>query len=515
MGTGNPKYYPFVIATDLFGPGRRPAGGGGPWMRRGGPAGGFSPSGGGGGGSSMAGGSGSGLSLGLGLRPGSALGGLIDSLARNRLAALAAVPISLAALFLLLMPRAYLWPSAGGGGGMRYGAVVDAGSTGSRIHVFLFRENPAGLELVSSDFTQLKPGLSSFAEDPAAGAASLKPLLERALMVVPAAQQAATSLELRATAGLRFLPGDKSELILAAVRELFATYPFQSGPASVSIMDGVDEGGFQWVTHNYLLGRMGGGFDSTVATIDLGGGSVQLAYALSPAAAQAAPEGYVREMRGGGATYGVYVHSYLGFGLMAARAATLSAPDAKAKAVAGHACVPNGHKGSYKYHDEELPAVGREAGSDHAGCAEAVVSVLKLDAHCPAAPCAFAGSWSGGGGAGARAFHVCSYFFDRAQQAGIVAAGEETSAKTTAGAFARAAEAACALDSAQVAATYPALEAADAPFFCADLTYASRLLEKGFGIGAEAPITLVKRIKYKGREVEASWPLGAAIATLG
>ena len=47
---------------------------------------------------------------------------------------------------------------------------------------------------------------------------------------------------------------------------------------------------------------------SQVAAIDLGGGSVQEAFALSEADAKAAPKGYVTELKGGGNTYKVYVH---------------------------------------------------------------------------------------------------------------------------------------------------------------------------------------------------------------
>ena len=45
--------------------------------------------------------------------------------------------------------------------------MFDAGSTGSRIHVFKFRRSGAeGFELVEELFNQTKPGLSAYAADP-------------------------------------------------------------------------------------------------------------------------------------------------------------------------------------------------------------------------------------------------------------------------------------------------------------------------------------------------------------
>ncbi len=73
-------------------------------------------------------------------------------------------------------------------------------------------------------------------------------------------------------------------------------------------LPGQQEGGFAWLTLNYLLGKIGSGPDDTVAAIDLGGGSVQEAFALTPEDAKLAPEGYVLNLKGAGKTYSVYVH---------------------------------------------------------------------------------------------------------------------------------------------------------------------------------------------------------------
>ena len=47
-----------------------------------------------------------------------------------------------------------------------------------------------------------------------------------------------------------------------------------------------------------------------------------------------------------------------------------------------------------------------------------------------------------------------------------------------------------------------------------DLSFCHTLLTKGFKVKEDAKITIVKKIKYKTEQVEAAWPLGAAINLL-
>ena len=77
---------------------------------------------------------------------------------------------------------------------------------------------------------------------------------------------------------------------------------------------GAHQGAYAWLTLNYLLGKLRGGHEGTVAAIDLGGGSVQEAFALPEADAKAAPEGYVTRLRAGGTAFSVYVHRWGGEG---------------------------------------------------------------------------------------------------------------------------------------------------------------------------------------------------------
>jgi apyrase len=97
-------------------------------------------------------------------------------------------------------------------------------------------------------------------------------------------------------------------------------------------------------------------------------------------------------------------------------------------------------------------------------------------------------------------------------QVGLV--GEDAiSGQTTPAALGQAAARACAASSAaEVEALFPS---AEGDYLCLDLTFQHALLTVGFGMADHAKLTLVKRVAYQGTEIEAAWPLGAAINSLG
>ena len=303
----------------------------------------------------------------------------------------------------------------GGGGGVddidssfesQYAVVIDAGSSGSRVHVYEVRKEKNGaFNVVDELFEQLKPGLSAYKADPKAAAASLDPLLDKAAARVPAAQHSTTSIALGATAGLRMIGEAAAARILDEVRDhITEKYDFKiKRKEDVRILDGNEEGKYAWIAVNTLLGQVGRDALETYAACDLGGGSVQCMFAMPGDAAslrkgtprKPSPPGYVESVSGGGRSYDLYVHSFLGYGLLAARMAVL-----KATADAPGACLPSGFKGAYQYGDASLAVAGRGTAS-FGSCRNAVKAALKQDKPCdddiaPAVECPVDGQWVGG-----------------------------------------------------------------------------------------------------------------------
>lgn len=400
-------------------------------------------------------------------------------------------------------------------GSNKYAVIFDAGSSGSRVHVFCFDKNldlvpiGNGLEV----FEQLKPGLSAFPTDPEAAANSIKPLLEKAEAVVPQHVQSNTPVRVGATAGLRQLEGDAPDRILQAVRDfLKSKSSFKLESDWVTVLDGSQEGAYEWVTINYLLGNLGEEYSKTVGVVDLGGGSVQMAYAVSESDAQKAPklsdaeDKYVQEMYLKGRKYYLYVHSYLHYGLLAARAEIL-----KVTENSGNPCILAGYDGSYKYGGEVYSASPLPYGSNMRSCRDISIKALKVnESICTNMKCTFGGVWNGGGGDGQKNLFVASFFFDRAAEAGFIN-GSLPVAKVRPADFESAAKAACETGLEDAKSKYPNVGGDNLPYLCMDLVYQFTLLVDGFGLNPQQEITLVKKVKYQNSLVEAAWPLGSAI----
>jgi apyrase len=294
------------------------------------------------------------------------------------------------------------------------------------------------------------------------------------------------------------------------------------------------------------LGKLGKPYSNTVGVVDLGGGSVQMAYAISEKDAVKAPEvsdgedSYVKKLLLKGTTYYLYVHSYLHYGLLAARAEILKAGEGNDYSE----CMLEGHHGKYSYGDNTFEASGSPSGASYTKCRALAVRALKVDEPaCTHMKCTFGGVWNGGGGDGQKNLFVASFFFDRAAEAGFVNPNAAT-AKVKPSDFEENARRVCKLNVKDAQATYPDVSEENIPYLCIDLVYQYTLLVDGFGmayfkgknvtitleliaftdiflfilpffvlsgVDPYQDITLVKKVPYGDSHVEAAWPLGSAI----
>jgi guanosine-diphosphatase len=359
--------------------------------------------------------------------------------------------------------------------------MMDAGSTGSRTHVFEFNYDADGkVELSTEVFEELKPGLSSFANDPTAAANSLIPLMDAAVKVVPADVTHCTPVMLKATAGLRLIGAEKSEAILKAVSELFAKYPFFVPDNAAVVMDGKDEGPYAWLTVNFLLGALGPKGGRTAAILDMGGASTQIVFVPdSPDILDTAPVSHVFDVKlPAGRSFRTYTTSHLGLGLKEAGKSILKlVPTEK------NPCVADTSKpGTTNFHL----------------CLQHAQTILRKDKPCTRSPCSFGGvyqpplqrTFSG-------EIYAFSYFYDRMEKF------LSPEGNTTVGEYRRIGEKIC--------------DGAEDPFasynkgtMCMDFTYLYALLTTGYDLTDHTPLMIKKKIK----NVETAWALGAMILNM-
>eukprot|EP00939_MAST-03C_sp_MAST-3C-sp1_P002400 g2400.t1 len=205
-----------------------------------------------------------------------------------------------------------------------YGIVLDAGSSGTRIHVYdqEEEEHRKGFGIPRELFRKkIKPGISSYGVNRLDVLERVTvDLVKQAKRVVPDTCRSRTPIHLMATAGMRLLRrvSDRDD-ILEACRRALRRSGFLFRNEWARVIDGHDEAIFDWLSINLALRRLplrtdkGEGIRSPfVGVADLGGASAQIAFEVS-AEFRAHPG--VRRLRFGDRDVNVYAVSRLNYGL--------------------------------------------------------------------------------------------------------------------------------------------------------------------------------------------------------
>ncbi|KAF2671766.1 hypothetical protein BT63DRAFT_411115 [Microthyrium microscopicum] len=228
----------------------------------------------------------------------------------------------------------------------RYGVILDAGSSGTRVYVYRWhdpswsRKKGHDLNALPEIETKKKwtlkthPGVSTFGPTPeSVGTDHLKPLLDHALKHVPKNQVKDTPLFLLATAGMRLLPQIQREQVLDSIcsfaRE-YSDFQIPDCDLHIQVIPGETEGLYGWIAANYLLG----GFDNpeehnhgkghhTYGFLDMGGASAQIAFVPNVTETQKHANDLkllrLRQLSGRDDEYQVFTSTWLGFGANQAR----------------------------------------------------------------------------------------------------------------------------------------------------------------------------------------------------
>lgn len=421
---------------------------------------------------------------------------------------------------------------------VQYALMIDAGSTGSRIHVYRFNNCGTTPELEHEEFKQTEKkeggsGLSSYNDDAEGAAKSLDVLMDVAVAQVPEKLKGCTPVAVKATAGLRLLGPEKSQKILDAVRKrLENEYPFpvvSKEENGVAIMDGKDEGVYAWITTNYLLGKIGGpDLSETAAVFDLGGGSTQIVFeptfkSSTGGMPEKLSEGdHKYALNFGGRKFELYQHSHLGYGLMSAREAIHKAfveglheenpkDQSWTRAPVTNPCIAPGMVRNITVKLDSAHPLGEELKLTMAGpsspapaqCRHLAEKILVKDKECALAPCSFNGIHQP---SLAKTFsrediYAFSYFYDRTQPLGMpesytikelhhltsqVCGGQKSwdMFQSVPGAIA---------------------ELTDRPEWCLDLNFMLALLHTGYELPIDREVRTAKKIKGN----ELGWCLGA------
>ncbi|CAH1784625.1 unnamed protein product [Owenia fusiformis] len=242
---------------------------------------------------------------------------------------------------------------------LHYGVVIDCGSSGSRVYVYVWPKHSGNSnellqieQMIDKDLKpvskKIEPGLSTYGDKASEASEYIRPLLKYAADHIPSSKHKETPLYILATAGMRMLTESQQTAILSDLRvDLPMYFDFLFGENHVEVITGKQEGVYAWIAMNFALGRFDHNEDEvsgtplskmelpnegssskphyrkrTVGIIDMGGGSVQIAFEVERSDIS---KSLLAEFNLGcqdsdiDHTYRVYVTTFLGYGANAAR----------------------------------------------------------------------------------------------------------------------------------------------------------------------------------------------------
>lgn len=259
-------------------------------------------------------------------------------------------------------------------------AVVDAGSSGSRIYLYKTTPDESFVQIRQLFTSKDAPhGLSWYdgtqGADSApgnAGASGIQPLLSalNTYMDSNGIAKHQVSVSVLATAGMRLVDADTSSVIYQSVKSTIARNSF--AVRQVGTLSGQNEGLYAWADVNYLAGNFKAGA-VTQGIVEVGGASSQVAFVTSSSQDPNVVTALVNDVR-----YPVFSVSYLGLGQNQARLAMIN--DSASGGVNASVCYPNNTTGAPAAYDADAGNISisiRTTGSSYgAACYATYAKVI-------------------------------------------------------------------------------------------------------------------------------------------
>ncbi|CCH57906.1 hypothetical protein TBLA_0A01060 [Henningerozyma blattae CBS 6284] len=314
-----------------------------------------------------------------------------------------------------------------------YGIVIDAGSSGSRIHIYKWKD-PSSFDQSSKgkeeqdllhsvpqiyqekDWTyKVTPGLSSYEYNTKKSFSEhINPLLTFAKDIIPASKIKNTPVFIQATAGMRLLPEKKREQILENICTGLtqgSDFLIRDCASQIQVIDGETEGLYGWITLNYLSG-MFNKYNSTnkshftLGFLDMGGASTQIAFAPSDQKevskhSEDIATVYLKSINGDLQEWNVFVSTWLGFGANQARNRYFAQlinvlPENTNKyddddfetRILSDPCMPKGSTTIYNFKEHDFTI---EGSGDYEKCTKMIYPLLLTNMPCIDEPCLFNG----------------------------------------------------------------------------------------------------------------------------
>ena len=205
--------------------------------------------------------------------------------------------------------------------------MVDAGSAGTRAHIFTWAKKDVSIKMrpTSKNHSECiyksNIPLSAAKDNISVINSIFDPMVRFLIDHIPQTEMPKTKVYVFATAGLRMLDFSQQAAILEKTYKRLKKSPFNIQRKNIRIMSGTEEAVYGWISVNYLLDLLES--RDTKGALDMGGASTQISYEVNSMKPDT-EDGDIHIVRYKKKSHKVFSLSFLGYGVNEAFKKTLN-----------------------------------------------------------------------------------------------------------------------------------------------------------------------------------------------